>query len=204
MKNKMKYIVIAVLILVVCSAGVVANNYWYRTTPCNAIDISLTDARVITFLDTTNMATPTVYKCNYKCNYNGYNTWLVNWHTQTQSQRVYVDIVTGQIVETGPKPGPCWHTVETFQGRYDRVTPIFTIKGDTWRMNWETVGRENESLISVAVYKDLLFPTFVDGFSGNNYPFSDTYCVYEGAGTYNLGILAHELEYYSITVEDFY
>jgi hypothetical protein len=201
MKNKMKYVVSAVLILVVCSAGVVANNYWYWTTPCDALDISLTDAGVIDFLDRNNMATGTVYNCK---NYNGHNTWLVCWHTKTQSQRVYVDIYTGDIIGTAPEPEPSWHTVETFQGRYDRVTPIFTIKGDTWRMNWETVGRENESLISVAVYKDLLFPTFVDGFSGNNYPFSDTYCVYEGAGTYNLGILAHELEYYSITVEDFY
>jgi hypothetical protein len=200
MKTKMKYIVIAVLILVVCSAGAVANNYWYRTTPCNAIDISLTDARVITFLDTTNMATPTVYKCNY----NGHNTWLVCWNTKTQSQRVYVDIYTGAIVGTGPDPEPCWHTVATFQGRHSKVTDTFTIKGDTWRMNWETVGHEPESSISVTAYKEFVFYTFVDGFTGNNYPFSDTYCVYEGAGTYYLDIMADKLDLWKITVQDYY
>ena len=129
----MKYIVIVVLILGVCSAGVVANNYWYRTTPCEAIDISLTDTRVIDFLDRTNMATASVHNCK---NYMGYNTWLVCWHTQTQSQRVYIDIYSGEIIGTGPEPGPCWHTVTTFQGRHDKRTPTFTIKGDYFGINW--------------------------------------------------------------------
>jgi hypothetical protein len=165
MKNKMKYIVIAVLILGVCSVGVVANNYWYRTTPCEAIEISLTDAGIIDFLDSTNMATVDVY------NHKGYygNTWLVEWHTERQSQTVYVDVVTGRIIDSSPDPEPCWHTVATFQGRHDRVTPTFNIKGDTWRMNWETTGHETDSSISVTVYKDLVFFTFVDGFSGNNF-----------------------------------
>jgi hypothetical protein len=146
------------------------------------------------------MATPTVYKCNY----NGYNTWLVNWHTQTQSQRVYVDIVTGQIVGTGPNPGPCWHTVATFQGRHDKRTPTFIIKGNHFRINWETVGHENDSVMSVTVYKELMYNEWVDGFRGNNFPFSDTYCVYEGAGTYYLDIVAIKLDYWLIEIEDFY
>jgi len=199
--DKTKYLVIAVLILAVCSVGAYANVYWYEISPCDAIDISLRDYRVIDFLDRTNMATVCVQNCK---NYNGYNTWLVNWHTRTQSQKVYVDIHTGEIVGTSPAPGPCWHTVTTFQGRYDRNTPDFLIKGDTWHMNWETVGHENDSLISVTVYKDLGFYTFVDGFSGNNFPFSDTYCVYTGPGTYNINVISEKLEYWSITVEDFY
>jgi hypothetical protein len=199
MNKKIVYtIVAAILVISVCS--ITGYNYRYNISPCDAIDISLTDVRVVAFLDRTDMATVNVYNCEYK----GYNTWLVCWYTETQSQRVYVDIYTGEIIGTAPEPEPSWHTLETFQGRHDKVTPIFTIKGDTWRMNWKTIGHENESSISVTVYKDLLFPTFVDGFSGNNYPFSDTYYVYDGSGTYNLDILAHELEYYSITVEDYY
>jgi hypothetical protein len=201
MKTKMKYIVIAVLIVGVCIGGGVANNCWYWTTPCEALDISLTDAGIIAFLDRTNMATGTVYQCDY----NGHNTWLVCWNTKTQSQRVYVDIYTGEIIGTAPEPKPCWHTVTTIQGRHDRETPTFNIKGDTWRMDWETVGHENESQISVTVYKEFVFYTFVDGFTGNNYPFgADTYNVYDGAGTYRLDILAENLEYWSITIEDFY
>lgn len=202
MKNKTRYIVIAVLILTVCSAGVVANNYWYRTTPCDAIDISLQDDRIIAFLDRTNMATASVHNCkNYL---GGYNTWLVCWYTKTQSQRVYVDIYTGEIVGSGPEPGPCWHTVATFQGRHDRRTPTFNIKGDYFRINWETVGHENDSLMTVTVYKELMYNEWVDGFSGNNFPFSDTYCVYDGAGTYYLSIMATELDYWLIEIEDFY
>jgi hypothetical protein len=203
MKNKMKYIVIVVLTLAVCSAGVVANNYWYNTTPCDAIDISLTDARVVDFLDRTNMATVDVYNCEYR----GYNAWLVCWHTQTQSQRVYIDIYSGEIIGTAPEPEPCWHTVTTFQGRHDSETPIFTIKGDIWRINWETVGHENESQISVTVYKDFGFLdyTYVDVFYGNNnFPFTDTRYEYDGAGTYYLNIYADDLECWSLEIEDFY
>jgi hypothetical protein len=202
MKNKMKYIVIALLILGVCSVGAYANVYWYNISPCDAIDISLQDARVITFLDTTNMATPTVYQCDY----NGHNTWLVYWYTKTQSQRVYIDIYSGEIIGTNPEPEPCWHTVTTVQGRHDKKTPLFDIKGDTWRINWETVGHKNDSQISVTVYKD--FGTFdyeyVDVFHGNNCPFTDTRDEYDGAGIYYLCIEADNLEYWSIEIEDFY
>jgi len=199
--NKTKLVAaITLVVLALSSAGVYANVYQYNITPCDAIDISLTDASVINFLDCTSMATVDVYNCEYK----GYNTWLVKWYTRTQSKKVYVDIHTGEIVGTGPVPEPCWHTVTTFQGRYGRNTPDFLIKGDTWHMRWETVGHENDSLISVTVYKDLGFYTFVDGFSGNNFPFSDTYCVYTGPGTYRLAITADELEYYQIVVEDYW
>jgi hypothetical protein len=200
MKNKMKYVVIAVLILGVCSVGAHANGYWYNTTPCEAIDISLDDSRVIDFLDHTNGATVDVYNCEYK----GYDTWMVCWYTKTQSQKVYISIYGGRIIGTGPEPEPCWHTVTTIQGRHDKETPAFNIKGDTWRMDWKTVGHENESSISVTVYKDLGFFTFIDGFSGNNYPFSDTYCVYNGAGTYYLDIQAEKLDLWKITVQDYY
>jgi hypothetical protein len=128
-------IVTAILVISVCC--ITGYNYGYNTSPCRAIDISLTDVRVINFLDSTDMATVNVYNCK---NYKGYNTWLVCWHTKTQSQRVYVDIYTGEIIGTDPEPGPCWHTVTTFQGRHDKRTPTFTIKGDYFRINWETVG----------------------------------------------------------------
>ena len=199
--NKTKYITLAVLILAVCSVGVYANGNRYDITPCDAIDLSLQDARVITFLDTTNMATPTVYQCDY----NGHNTWLVYWYTETRTQRVYVDVHTGEIVGA-PEPvyEPCWHTVTTFQGRQDKKTPIFNIKGDMWRINWESVGHGNDSWISVTVYKDYEFFEYVDVFYGNNFPFTDTRYEYDGAGTYYLDILADNLEYWRIEIEDFY
>lgn len=199
MNIKIVYAIVAA-ILVISMCSITGYNYRYEITPCDAVDISLTDVRVVDFLDHTNMATVDVYNCEYK----GYNTWLVCWHTKTQSQRVYVDVVTGQIIGTGPDPKPCWHTVTTFQGRHDKKTPTFNIKGDTWRMNWETVGHEEDSLLFVLVYKELMFTGWVDGFSGNNYPFSDTYYVYDGAGTYYLDISAEKLEYWSIEIEDFY
>ena len=197
----MKYVVVAVLLLAVCSVGVYANVNWYEISPCRAIDISLTDERVTYFLDSTDMATVSVHNCKY---YQGYNTWVVNWHTRTQSQKVYVDILTGEIVGTGPDPEPCWHTITTFQGRHDKSTPRFSIKGDKWRIVWRTVGRDNESSISVVVYKVLMFDEWVDGFSGNNFPFSDTYYVYDGAGTYHLAITATALEEWELIVEDYY
>lgn len=202
MKTEEKYIVVAVLILAVCSAGVVANNYWYWTTPCEALDISLTDARVIDFLDSTNRATADVYNCK---NYQGYNTWLVNWHTQTQSQRVYVDIYTGEIIGTGPEPGPCWHTVTTFRGRNYKETAAFAIKGDMWRMNWNTVGHGNDSAISVYVHEQWNFIPVIDSFARDTFPFnSGTYCVYEGPETYFLDVRAFELEEWQIEIQDFY
>jgi len=183
--------------------GAYANVYWYEISPCRAIDISLTDAGVIDFLESTNMATVNVRNCK---NYQGHNTWLVCWYTQTQSQKVYVDIYTGEIIGTAPDPEPSWHTVTTFQGRYDRKTPDFNIKGDTWRMVWEAVGTEDDSYIHVTVNKCADFSCqWVDQFKGdNNFPFSDTYCVYTGPGTYNINVISEKLEYWSITVEDFY
>ena len=195
-------ILIALLLLSFCSVGVYANVYWYEISPCDAIDISLTDSRVIAFLDMTNMASVDV--CNCK-NYQGYTTWLVIWHTQTQSQRVYVDIHTGDIIGAGPAPGPCWHPVTTFRGRSYKSTDAFNIKGDMWRMNWEATGREDDSALAVIVYKDLSFWTWIDGFSQDTFPFgTDTYTVYEGAGTYLLDVTPTALEYWSIEVEDFY
>ena len=200
--NKTKYVVVAVLLLAVCSVGTYANVYWYEISPCDAMDISLCDYRVINFLDRTNMATVCVQNCK---NYQGYNTWLVNWHTRTQSQKVYVDIYTGEIIGTGPAPEPCWHTVTTFRGRGYKNTDDFTIKGDVWRMNWETVGSEDDSAISVIVYKELLFMTFVTGFSQDTFPFgSDTYCVYDGPGLYCLQVEPTALEYWEITIQDYY
>jgi len=78
--SNVKYIVAAILILSLCCVCVYANTNRYNITPCDAIDISLGDIRVTTFLDSTNMATVDVYNCK---NYLGYNTWLVNWHTET-------------------------------------------------------------------------------------------------------------------------
>lgn len=199
----MKYIVMAVMILALCSAAAYANGYRYEISPCDAIDISLTDVGIVGFLDSHDMATVNVYNCK---NYYGYNTWLVYWHTKTQSQRVYVDIHTGEIVGNGPDPEPCWHTVATFQGKHDQKTPAFTIKGDTWRIVWQTGGSEDESSISVTVYKELgLYFTFVDVFSRDTFPFnSGTYSVYEGPGLYYLNVLANDLEYWQIKIEDFY
>jgi len=198
--NKTKLVAaITLVVLALSSAGVYANVYQYNITPCDAIDISLTDASVINFLDCTSMATVDVYNCEYK----GYNTWLVKWYTRTQSKKVYVDIHTGEIV--GPVPQPCWHAVKTFQGRHDKKTPVFEIEGDTWRIVWKTVGRENTSAISVTVYKELVFYTFVDGFTQDTFPFnSDTYCVYEGPGTYYLDVTVNSLEYWQIAIDDFY
>lgn len=200
MNVKIVYAVMAILVISVC--GITGYSYGYNISPCEALDISLTDAGIIAFLDSTNMATGDVYNCK---NYQGHNTWLVCWHTKTQSQRVYVDIYSGEIVGTGPDPKPCWHTVNTFQGRHDKRTPSFAIKGDTWRINWETVGREDTSSIAVTVYKELMYNEWVDHFSQDTFPFgADTYCVYEGAGTFYLCILADDLEYWSIAIEDFY
>ena len=107
-----------------------------------------------------------------------------------------------------PTPTPetkTWHTVTTFQGRHDRKTPVFNIKGDEWRIILETVGHENDSSIQVTVYKDFgSWTTFVDVFYGNNFPFSDTRYEYDGPGPYCLDIIADDLEYWSISVEDFY
>jgi hypothetical protein len=96
--------------------------------------------------------------------------------------------------------------VATFQGRHDKETPVFNIKGDTWYMNWETTGHENDSMIHVTVYKDFGFLdyTYVDVFYGNNFPFTDTRYEYNGAGTYYLNILADDLEYWRIEIEDYY
>ena len=206
--NKLKYAVIAVLILAVCSVGVFANVCQYEISPCDAIDISLTDARVIAFLDSTNMATVEVCTCK---NYRGYyNTWLVNWHTRTQSQKVYVAIHTGEIVGTSPTPEPCWHTVTTFRGRHDKKTDTFNIKGDMWRMNWETTGSEEGSAISVYAYKETVYltdtgTTLVDYLSQDTFPFgSDTYCVYDGPGVYYLHVDPTALEYWEVIVEDYY
>ena len=199
MNIKIVYVIVAAILVISVCGGY---NYRYEISPCDAIDISLTDSRVINFLDSTDMSTVDVYNCEYR----GYNTWLVCWHTKTQSQRVYVDIYTGEIIGTSPDPEPCWHTVTTFQGRHDKKTPLFNIKGDTWRMNWETTGHENDSRISVTVYKDFgsFDYTYVDVFYGNNFPFSDTRYEYNGAGTYKLNIIADDLEYWCIEIEDFY
>ena len=108
-----------------------------------------------------------------------------------------------------PTPTPetkTWHTVTTFQGRHDKKTPIFNIKGDTWRINWESVGHGNDSRISVTVYKDFGFLdyTYVDVFYRNNFPFTDTHYEYDGPGPYYLYITADDLEYWRIEIEDFY
>ena len=104
-----------------------------------------------------------------------------------------------------PTPTPetkTWHLVTTFRDRSDKETPTFSIKGDIWCMVWQTVGHEDDSSISVIVYKDGLgFYTWVDGFSGNG---ADTYCIYKGPGSYYLDIDATALEYWEIIVEDYY
>nr|CBH37142.1 hypothetical secreted protein [uncultured archaeon] len=110
---------------------------------------------------------------------------------------------------SGAAPTPetkTWHTVTTFQGRHDKKTPIFNIKGDTWRINWESVGHGNDSRISVTVYKDFGFLdyTYVDVFYRNNFPFTDTHYEYDGPGPYYLCITADDLEYWRIEIEDFY
>jgi hypothetical protein len=49
-----------------------------------------------------------------------------------------------------------------------------------------------------------MYNEWVDGFSGNTLSFSDTYCVYDGAGTYYLNIYSDDLEYWRIEIEDWY
>ena len=104
-----------------------------------------------------------------------------------------------------PTPTPetkTWHSVTTFRDRSDKETATFSIKGDIWCMVWQTVGHEDDSTISVIVYKEgLSFYTWVDGFSGNG---ADTYCIYKGPGSYYLDIDATSLDYWEIKVEDYY
>jgi hypothetical protein len=192
-------LVAAILVISVC--GITGYNYGYVITPCEAIDISLTDVRVIDFLDRTNMATASVHNCK---NYQGYNTWLVNWHTKTQFQKVYVDIYTGEIVGTGPAPGPCWHTVETLRGRNAKDT-VVSVKSDMWRMNWKTTGIESDSSLSVGIYETTGLMMEVDRFLRGTFPFnSGTYSVYEGPGSYVITVCPTNLESWELEIEDFF
>jgi hypothetical protein len=192
-------IVAAILVISVCC--ITGYSYGYNTSPCDAIDISLQDARVVDFLDRTNMATASVHNCK---NYQGYNTWLVNWHTRTQSQKVYVDIYTCEIVGTGPEPGPCWHTVVTLRGRTAKDT-VVSVKSDMWRMNWKTTGIESDSSICVGIYETTGLMMKVDSFLRDVFPFnSGTYHVYEGPGSYVIKVYPTNLESWEIEIEDYY
>jgi hypothetical protein len=134
------------------------------------------------------------------------------WTTPTPTQRV-IDTVEIGVEIVGPTPTPSvtptptpetktWYSVTTFRDRSDKETPTFSIKGDIWCMVWQTVGHEDDSSISVIVYKEgLSFYTWVDGFSGNG---ADTYCIYKGPGSYYLDIDTTALEYWEIIVEDYY
>jgi hypothetical protein len=107
-----------------------------------------------------------------------------------------------------PRPTPetkTWHPVVTFRGRNSKYTPAFSIQGDMWRMNWKTVGREDDSSIGVGVYEITGFMPYVDGFAQDTFPFgSDTFYMYDGLGSYILHILPTNLESWEIEIEDFF
>jgi hypothetical protein len=139
----------------------------------------------------------------------GCNFWTTP--TPTPTQRVIDTVEIGvEIVGSTPTPTPTpetktWHSVATFRGRNPKQTPVFTIKGDMWRMNWEAVSREEDSRIYVSVYKETLLMTWLTYFSQDTF-FVDagTHCVYDGPGVYDLRVKPTSLEYWQIEVEDYY
>ena len=193
---------------------VTALNSRYSVSPCTAIDISLENDTVVTFLDETNMSTVQVF--NYK-GYNGNNTWLVQWSAPDRIMEVYVNVVTGTILgieeraiseqlQPSPTPSPTWHTVTTLWGDAARASPYFTIRGDAWRIHYKVTpvqGAAEGSQFNLIVYDDFWWPNCICSIECQGRACDDVTYIYEGKGNYYIDVTSSN-NWWELEVEDYY
>jgi hypothetical protein len=210
-------------ILILVSAVVIASllsvsaiNNRYSISPCDAIDISLENTTVATFLDETNMTTVQVF--NYK-GYEGKNTWMVQWSSSDRLINVYVDIATGDVVgieemeipiptpapTPTPSPSPSWHTVTTLWGDADRTSQYFPIRGDAWRIKYKVTPDSGavESNFSLMVFDDYWWPNWICTVTCHDRACDNVKYLYEGKGNFYIDVTSSG-NWWELEVEDYY
>ena len=215
-KQTILFLVIAVAIASLLTVSAINNRY--SISPCDAIDISLENATVITFLDETNMTTVQVF--NYK-GYEGNNTWMVQWSSSDRLINVYVDIATGDVVgieemdipiptpaptpTPSPSPSPTWHSVITLWGDDDRASPYFTIRGDAWRIKYNVTPDSGavESNFNLMVFDDYWWPNLICSVYCQDRACDDVKYLYEGKGNFYIDVTSSG-NWWELEVEDYY